>query len=236
MKIEAVFFDVGDTLLFDDPPVDVRVQRTLGAIGIDIQASRLSPAMRMVETYVLGQYILGNDTASEEIMRESARIICHDLDIPDFADSKWSEFRDTYLSMPFSRILHPMAIDLIADIKCKGTKVGVISDWDESLPKILEGVHLLQLFDSLSISHFVGVTKPHPDIFLDALQKTGVQPDRALHVGDFYELDVAGAQSVGMRAILFDWRGRLDLPSVPCARAFEELAPIISALTGQSYD
>jgi putative hydrolase of the HAD superfamily len=43
--------------------------------------------------------------------------------------------------------------------------------------------------------------KPRPEIFQQTLEKLGVQPSEALHVGDTLASDVAGALGVGMRAV-----------------------------------
>ncbi len=46
-----------------------------------------------------------------------------------------------------------------------------------------------------------GKRKPHPSIFLAALQHFGLPPSQAIMTGDDYEADIAGACGIGMRAI-----------------------------------
>jgi putative hydrolase of the HAD superfamily len=43
-----------------------------------------------------------------------------------------------------------------------------------------------------------GAPKPDPAVFLCALERLGIRPERALHVGDS-EPDQAGARAAGMR-------------------------------------
>lgn len=50
----------------------------------------------------------------------------------------------------------------------------------------------------------VGRGKPHPDMFLAALERAGTRPDGAVHIGDHLDDDIAGAQSVGMHTIWVD--------------------------------
>jgi FMN hydrolase / 5-amino-6-(5-phospho-D-ribitylamino)uracil phosphatase len=52
-----------------------------------------------------------------------------------------------------------------------------------------------------------GAAKPTPTIFHCALERAGVEPHEAVHVGDHPELDVIAAQQVGMRAV---WIKRSD--------------------------
>jgi putative hydrolase of the HAD superfamily len=57
-----------------------------------------------------------------------------------------------------------------------------------------------------------GVEKPDPEIFLRACRRMGVEPGAALYVGDLYPVDVLGARSAGMEALLLDPMGRLEYP------------------------
>jgi putative hydrolase of the HAD superfamily len=50
--------------------------------------------------------------------------------------------------------------------------------------------------------------KPHPRIYELALERGGVDPSRALHVGDSPISDYEGAREAGMRAVLLDRWGR----------------------------
>ncbi len=69
----------------------------------------------------------------------------------------------------------------------------------------------LGLLDGLAAQIFsdeVGVPKPDPRIFREALGALGVGPERAIHVGDLRRTDVAGARSLGMRSVRI--RARYD--------------------------
>ena len=48
------------------------------------------------------------------------------------------------------------------------------------------------------VSDEVGWRKPRPDIFREAFRRTGVDPRRTLFVGDRADIDVVGAQAMGM--------------------------------------
>ena len=53
----------------------------------------------------------------------------------------------------------------------------------------------------------VGLSKPDPAPFLTALQRAGIEPQRALHIGDHPEDDIQGARGVGMHALWFNRHG-----------------------------
>jgi REG-2-like HAD superfamily hydrolase len=94
-----------------------------------------------------------------------------------------------------------------------GVRTAVISNWDHSLHHIMKIMDLDRRFDLIVASLEEGFEKPDPRIFLQTLEKLGVKPDRAAHVGDHPIDDLKGARDVGMRAVLID-RG-LKSPASP---------------------
>ena len=74
--------------------------------------------------------------------------------------------------------------------------------------------------------------KPHPGIFNRALTELGVAASQAVMVGDILEMDIAGAQGAGMRAIWLDARGKglpEEAPVRPDAR-IEQLGELLDVL------
>jgi putative hydrolase of the HAD superfamily len=64
----------------------------------------------------------------------------------------------------------------------------------------------------------VGAAKPDPAMFAAALDWAGVEPVRALHLGDHPYLDVQAARDIGMQAVWVNrdgasWPSDLDPPS-----------------------
>jgi FMN phosphatase YigB (HAD superfamily) len=80
----------------------------------------------------------------------------------------------------------------------------------------------------LSISARVGYQKPHPAIFLHALELLGAAPQDAIHVGDDPVADVDGARRAGIEPVLIVRDHRRDAIPDPDSRAGG--APVISDL------
>ena len=84
-------------------------------------------------------------------------------------------------------------------------RLGVISDSGLSTGKTLREFlirdNLIDCFTHLSFSDEVGVSKPHPRIFHLTLDRLGVSPREAVHIGDLTRSDIAGAKGVGMCAV-----------------------------------
>lgn len=86
-------------------------------------------------------------------------------------------------------------------------RMGIISDTGLTpgrvLRKVLERDDLLRHFKVLTFSDETGATKPLPQQFTRTLEILETSPEKAAHIGDLPETDLAGAQGVGMRSILF---------------------------------
>jgi len=66
---------------------------------------------------------------------------------------------------------------------------------------ILERQGVLGLFEALAFSDEVGYVKPDPRLFMAALEELGVEPGKAVHVGDSVKSDVLGARNAGMKTV-----------------------------------
>lgn len=77
---------------------------------------------------------------------------------------------------------------------------------------------LLHHFPVRLSSFDAGYMKPHPDIFRQALAGLGVEPERAVFVGDRPANDIAGANGVGMVSVLMHppyLHARIDVANLP---------------------
>lgn len=92
--------------------------------------------------------------------------------------------------------------EALARLRAAGLRLGVVSNSDGRVETALEAAGLRHYFDVVLDSALAGVEKPDPAIFLAALEALGVQAEEALYVGDLYEVDVLGARSAGMDAVL----------------------------------
>lgn len=61
-------------------------------------------------------------------------------------------------------------------------------------------------------SEVVGVAKPDPGVFDQALRPTGVDPSRAWYVGDTLTFDVVGAAAAGLHVLHLDPHGWCPRP------------------------
>lgn len=101
--------------------------------------------------------------------------------------------------------IEPETIEMLEKLRADGLKLGLVSNVSQ-LPELLhrdiERFGIAKLLDGVAFSSEIGVWKPRPQIFEHVLDAVGVRPTDAVFVGDRLVDDIAGAQAVGMRAIL----------------------------------
>ena len=85
----------------------------------------------------------------------------------------------------------------------RGLHLGGVSNADvHQFEAMVDTLELRELFDSFLCSEEARSCKPHEGIFLQALEQASCRPEEAVFVGDTPNADIAGAEAVGMRAIL----------------------------------
>jgi len=119
------------------------------------------------------------------------------------------------------------AAETIAELRARGFRIGLITVCSDDVPVLWPETPFHGLFDAEVFSCSVGLRKPDPRIYLLACEQLGVEPPEAVFVGDGANDELAGAERVGMSAILFErddtdveWEGR-RISSLP------ELLPLV---------
>jgi len=131
-------------------------------------------------------------------------------------------------------VAYPDAVEILPVLVSHGVKIGLITNAYQPMwmrDRELEAYGLLAHFADCRLSAAdIGYLKPHPAIFEAALQCLDIQPDEAVFIGDNLEADVAGAQSIGMRAVLrITPRAASDTLIIPDAQiaTLHDLMPIL---------
>ena len=132
----------------------------------------------------------------------------------------------------------PAAVEAVHELRARGLILGVISNTGRTpgrvLRQLLADAGLLPCFDILVFSDEAGVRKPAAAIFRRVLSETGVEPARAVHVGDDAVSDVAGARGVGMGAIHYVPRAEDVAAADAVLRRFADLPALVARLADPS--
>jgi len=94
------------------------------------------------------------------------------------------------------------AIETLRRLRELDILVGLITVCSEDVEVLWPSTPFAGLFDAEVFSSAVGLSKPDPRIYLRCCELLDVQPCEAVFVGDGANDELAGAERVGMRAIL----------------------------------
>lgn len=231
----AVFFDVGGTLMYSNPPVPVVFAEVARRFGYSFEISEVEPWMDEAVCHYAreyerdGDFWCDNDRAAQ-VWKDMYALMARGLGIVDesVVESLSQQIYDEYLD-PSCWSLFDEVPECLETLETAGYRLGVISNWDCSLESILSGLGCLDKFDVVIASANVGRRKPHPEVFELALRRMGVEACNAFHVGDTLEADGA-ARNVGMCPIMIDRYGWIGDTDLPCMKTLSELPDLLEAL------
>lgn len=96
----------------------------------------------------------------------------------------------------------PETVEVLDTLKDLGLALGLITNGPSEFQRgKLSAAGIDGYFDLVVASGDIGLLKPAPEVFRRALAGLDVEPDRAIHVGDDFGADVAGAAGAGMAAV-----------------------------------
>ena len=220
--MRAVLLDALGTLVRLEPPAPRLREELRRLTGIDVGAETAERAFRAEISYYLEHHLEGRDDSSLDSLRDRCALVVREALGPGAPDLQ--TVRSAMLgSLEFTPF--PDAEPALRDLRNRGKRVVVASNWDCSLPEVLDRAGLGGLVDGVVSSAVAGRAKPAPDVFLEALRVAGTEPADAMHVGDSVENDVEGARAAGIRAVLVARNG--DPPAgVTAVRSLEEVAAL----------
>jgi putative hydrolase of the HAD superfamily len=109
--------------------------------------------------------------------------------------------------------VYPDVVPTLEALSEAGLALGVVSNWDSHLPRLLELCRLSRFFRTVSVSAIEETGKPQPEIFRRTCARLGIGAAHALHVGDSLRDDYEGARAAGLAALLLDREN--EYPRVP---------------------
>src|SRR5262249_17346035 len=212
---EAIFFDVGNTLLF---PNWTRILAPLTERGIMPTHEQL----QLVERHAKNEFDQMVTSGQQDLgfwrLLYMLLLDLLDLDDLELVDTLTESTRS---SANWDRI-RPGTREALEQLR-NGWRIAVISNADGRIADILKLCGIGDCFLTITDSGIVGHEKPHPAIFAAALQSLNVDAERALYVGDVYSVDYLGARQAGMEAILFDIAGAYREKGLPRVESLSEL-------------
>jgi putative hydrolase of the HAD superfamily len=222
MPIKAVLFDLGGTLIRNELTTFETFQKILECKGVNVTVKEVEKAFEEAHLKYGSEYddMAGKVPLSELYTVWDAHVL-HALGVDDGnlareIDEKWLEFCGIGIFPDVT-----ITLDIL---KCKGIKIGIISNaYEEEIYGICGMVDLKADFDVIVGVDTAKRRKPHPEIFMHALERLDVKPEEALYVGNSVEKDYHGAERVGMYPFLIVRSDAQVDENIKCVRTLVSL-------------
>ncbi len=227
MSPRALLLDALGTLVRLDPPAPALRAELDRRFGVAVSEEQASLALSAEISYYRDHLQEGRDEASLLALRERCAEVLH-ASLPS-SRAIAAIGRDEMTQLLLASLRFSAFDDALPALQAahrRGWRLVVVSNWDVSLPEVLQGVGLLDRLDGVVTSAEVGARKPDRRVFVEALRRAGVGPDDAVHVGDSPLEDIVGARSAGVRAVLLARDRRAGPPGVPTIASLAELASL----------
>ena len=230
MRFDAVFFDAGETLVHPHPTFPDLFARILIREGHDVDADTIRARISVVSDRFAKA---ARENELWTTAPEKSRAFWHDVysiffehlgisNAGGLIDVVYGEFTDLANYALFEDV-----VPVLEKLHGAGLALGVVSNFEEWLERLLEQLGVRPYFDVRVISGVEGLEKPDPAIFRLAMDRAGVSPERSVYVGDNPEFDVEPALALGMLPVLIDRRDRYPDWTSMRIRSLDELPAVI---------
>jgi putative hydrolase of the HAD superfamily len=230
VRNRAVFFDAGETLVHPHPTFSDLFSKVLAREGYDVDTEMIRERIHVVSDR------FAHAAETNELWTttpERSRAFWHDVygiffrelgisDANGLIDTVYAEFTDLANYAVFEDV-----VPMLRRLRDAGLRLGIISNFEEWLERLLDQLGVREYFDVRVISGVEGMEKPDPRIFELAMSRAGVDAASSVYVGDSPKFDVEPAAALGMLPVLIDRRERF--PDAPGARitSMQELPGVL---------
>jgi putative hydrolase of the HAD superfamily len=213
VRIRAIVFDAGGTLVYPADPVGETYARFARKRGVKLAPEATMTAFREAfkscSPRAKGAVPRdGNDRTWWKQVVAKATI---DKAFPDPAAFE-EFFEDVYMyfAKPEAWGIYPEALEVLEALRDHGVDLAVLSNWDARLHNVLDGTGLGEYLPNRFISAELGWEKPDPAIYRHVTEILARQPGSVLSVGDDPKNDVEGPRKAGWQALQIE-RPKRDL-------------------------
>jgi len=205
--LEAIFFDIDDTLFSTSVFADKARRAAIDAmvqVGLRHDRDGLKKELEEVLAEFSSNYASHFDKLLQRLPPEASDglnpAVVVAAGVVAYHETKWSELKvydDVY------EVLRWLATgNLIRGVISAGLNI-----------KQAEKIIRLKIYEFLSpnaifITEQIGINKPNPKVYLRALNELGLQPEKAMYVGDHPLHDIDPCNEVGMITVRIRRSGR----------------------------
>ncbi|MCX7918762.1 MAG: HAD family hydrolase [bacterium] len=207
--ITSILFDFGNTLVSTELDWEVVLDQNiasllayLDSVNIKVDRETFGQAFLQIrkENFAKAEAELREYPAEESLAHLLSR-----LGITNITPNMLEQAVDAFFA-PEENLypVFPGVPEVLAELKSRGYSMALVSNATSGrlIRKAAANRDLVKYFNAIIISAEIGYRKPHPKIFQVALTELQAKPEETVMVGDLLEIDIVGAQQLGLKTIL----------------------------------
>ncbi len=211
--IRAVFFDWFNTLADYEPPRHQLHWQACREHGIELSPETMRRSITLADRFFFAENT--RSPVEKRSPEEKTGVYIRYQEIL-FAEAGVRVAKDVLLKIlarahelfktGVSWALFDDVLPTLKALKEKGLTLGLLTNATRDVvpASVYHRLGLEPYLDFIVTSEEAGEDKPHPAIFRLALERAGVAAAEAMHVGDQYDIDIAGAKGIGINPVLLD--------------------------------
>ena len=205
-RFEVIFFDLGNTLMYDKDPwdpifprADAAMRRCLEQAGYPLAENAYGEFNTIFDMY----YHRRRDTVQEETTVQLLRELMDRQGASPPDPVLFAAMEAMYAVTQENWFVEEDAAPALKTLQEMGYRLGIISNAadDENVQELIDKGNLRSHFEFIISSAACGVRKPDARIFQLALDHFNVPPEKTAMAGDLLDADVLGANRLGIYSI-----------------------------------
>jgi HAD superfamily hydrolase (TIGR01549 family) len=214
-NIQALLFDLGNTLMYNSAPWPPILEHAGKAMGeylrsrkINVDSNDFSDEFRQR----LNQYYLERERSMLET--SSLGVLKNLLAEHGYVNLPYDLLRTTldhyYAVTQANWLIESDTIPTLKRLRAENFHIGLVSNASDSrdVLSLVDKFGIRDYFDFILVSADCGYRKPHPRIFELALTHWGYLPDEIAMIGDNLDADISGAKPLGIYTIWIKRRSK----------------------------
>jgi HAD superfamily hydrolase (TIGR01509 family) len=208
-KYKGVFFDWFNTLAGYETPRESLYQKAFKQYGIELNTRTIYKGIQRGDRYYFSKGAPLMNTANT--LEANARYyhlypqyIADEAHLEISSEIQLAVVQKALSEFNNKMVLFDDCLPVIRTLKQNHLFVGIITNADARVLKMIENSGIAELVDVVTTSEEAKSEKPDAVIFRLALSKVNLKASEAVFVGDQYQNDVVGAVGAGLSAILLD--------------------------------
>ena len=207
--IRYVFFDLGLTLVENGMPE--RYRKAMEARGISLSSQKAGEIYHLANKYFMrerpGEMGKGNRRCFEDYVAYICWLAGNESKAPEVIRQLTEGEKPVWKAYPYT-------LPVLRELKKKGIKTGLISNWDNTCREVLEDNGLDSMLDVIVISCEENIEKPDKRIFQKALALADIGPEECIYVGDGGSRELETARKLGMNPVQAVWYLKEEIPQL----------------------